>query len=65
MPTWLVPVRIVERKRLATVIADTAAEARVKARGAEWVRVGDCAQHDVTVVGAAEKISEEDLDDYD
>jgi len=52
---WQVPVRIVERRREALVKARTAAEARAKARRAEWIECGDCTDFDVTVVGAAQR----------
>lgn len=57
---WQVPVRIVERKRLALVFASSASEARAKARRAEWESCGNCDDHDVSVVGAAKRDPESD-----
>lgn len=55
MNRWLVPVKVVEYGRLVLVEAETAAEAKAKARMADWVDGGDAASYKITVTGKVEK----------
>jgi hypothetical protein len=48
---WLVPVRILEYGRVVLVEADSKAEARAKARRAEWIDGGAPESFDVTSKG--------------
>jgi len=54
---WLVPVRIVEYGRVVLVEAETASEARKKARKGEWLDGGDAAYFDITSQGKIERES--------
>jgi hypothetical protein len=55
MPIYFVPVTIVEHERSARVEATSPAEARQKARAAEWEDLGDAARFTVRVSGPARK----------
>jgi hypothetical protein len=54
MKRWYVPITIIEHRRMATVIAESRAEALKKIRAAEWdmeYGLGDAEYYTIKVVG--------------
>lgn len=59
MKRWEVPVNVVDYGRTVVVEAETAQEAKTKARTGDWIFGGEATRWKITVVGKPEEVSEE------